>query len=98
MYFRFHDVMKLCNYPIFGIEIREEEKKEEIQNLFRSHKQLTTQIGDKEPSSKEDKSRRVLEAVLNQWSVSEPNLYKSLKSKKGGNRKTKKNSKQKTTI
>ena len=81
------------------MEIREEEKKEEIKNLFRSHKQLTTQIGDKKPSNKEDTSLKVLETMLNQWSVSaDRDIYKSLKSKKGSNRKTNKNSKQKTTI
>ena len=36
------------------------------------------------------KSLKVIETMLNGWSESDPDLYKSLEPKKGGNRKTRK--------
>ena len=97
--------MEERNYPIFGLEVREKEKKEEITTLFERKKELEQQIKKKEEKKEEIgndvKALKVLETILNRWSESDPELYKTLvptEEYKGGNRKTKKNknSKRKT--
>ena len=101
-YMNFGNRMEERNYPIFGIEIREEEKKDEITALFKRKKELEQQIKKKEENREkignDVKVLKVIETILNGWSESDTELYKSLEPNKGGNRKTKKNknSKRKT--